>query len=95
MAEFVEIRATVEGHEKAAEVAHAILCEGLATSIEISEVPSPGPGISWQLTLIAPATDRDRLERRLERAGGDLAAAVPVQAGFDPCPDWLSGPPPA
>jgi len=91
MAEFVEVRTTIEGHEQAAELAHSILLAGLATSIDIAEVPAVTAGSAWQLTLIAPRAQAAELERHI-RANGESGPveSQPVLHDVDSYPDWLT-----
>ncbi|SDJ58538.1 hypothetical protein SAMN05421874_102312 [Nonomuraea maritima] len=70
MGEFTEVRATIFGHENAAELAHAILSAGLASSIDIAEVPAPHQDEpAWELTLVTPAPQAPLVEERLRQAG--------------------------
>jgi hypothetical protein len=91
MAEFIEVRTTIEGHEKAAAFAHGILIAGLATSIDIAQVPAKGSEIAWELTLVTPQQQAAALEEHI-RADDDAGPAVsqPVLNDIDACPDWLS-----
>ncbi|MGP3935454.1 hypothetical protein [Nonomuraea sp. KM88] len=76
MAEFIEVRATIEGHERAAVLANGILRAGLATSIDIAETPRPTARhdeISWELTLITTAWQAPALERHIRETGLDSA----------------------
>ncbi|MEW9551279.1 hypothetical protein [Nonomuraea sp. NPDC050783] len=93
MAEFIEVRTTVEGHEKAAALAHEILRAALATSIDIDEVPSPTASAgtpAWQLTLITTDGQAPALEELIRAS--DQAGTVdsrPVTYDIDSYPDWL------
>ncbi|MEO3873937.1 hypothetical protein ABGB18_34430 [Nonomuraea sp. B12E4] len=95
MAEFIEVHTTIEGHERAAELVHGILDAGLATSIDISEVP-PAAALSedvttWELTFIAPAAQAPVLERHIrERGFGNLIVSLPVTHSLDNHPGWLT-----
>ncbi|MCK2212500.1 hypothetical protein MF672_001600 [Actinomadura sp. ATCC 31491] len=90
MAEFIEVRTTVEGHEKAAALAHEILGAGLATSIDIDEVSSSAGTARWQLTLITTGVQAPEMEE-LIRASGDAGPidSRPVTHDIDSYPDWL------
>ncbi|MFI6919906.1 hypothetical protein ACIBIZ_08120 [Nonomuraea spiralis] len=91
MAEFIEVRTTIEGHEQAAALAHAILLAGLATSIDIAEVPSTETGISWQITLITPQTQAAALAAHIRANGGHGPIdSQPVLHDIDARPDWLT-----
>ncbi|TDD35187.1 hypothetical protein E1286_39935 [Nonomuraea terrae] len=75
MGEFTEVRTTIDGHERAAELAHAILTAGLATSIDIAEVPVPHRAEpAWQLTLVTTARELPLLERHIKETGADLVS---------------------
>ncbi|MEV0232598.1 hypothetical protein [Nonomuraea sp. NPDC050786] len=91
MAEFIEVRATVEGHEQAAALAHAILGAGLAASIDIAEVPSTRPGeITWELTLVTTDRHAATLEQHLRQTGECCSiVSAPVIHDVDGYPDWL------
>ncbi|MEW1839669.1 hypothetical protein AB0392_17130 [Nonomuraea angiospora] len=91
MAEFIEVRATVEGDERAAALAHGIFSAGLAASIDIAEVPSPRHGTTvWELTLITTDGQVPTLERHIrETAGGCSVTSRPVTQDADGHPDWL------
>ncbi|NUR84506.1 MAG: hypothetical protein HOY71_10515 [Nonomuraea sp.] len=91
MAEFVEVRTTIEGHEQAAALAHTILLAGLATSIDIAEDPAEEAGNAWQLTLIAPQAQAAALEQHI-RANGESGPveSQPVLHDVDSYPDWLA-----
>jgi hypothetical protein len=93
MAEFIEVRATIEGHEKAAALAHGILRAGLATSIDIDEVPHPSTApdaAAWRLTLITTKAHAPALERHIRGAGADCpVVSRPVAPDLDGFPDWL------
>ncbi|MEQ4717751.1 hypothetical protein [Nonomuraea sp. B19D2] len=93
MAEFIEVRATIEGHERAAALAHAILGAGLAASIDIAEVPSARPGeITWELILITTDRQAATLERHIRETGeGCSVVSAPVTHELDGYPDWLTG----
>ncbi|GAA3666997.1 hypothetical protein GCM10022224_033860 [Nonomuraea antimicrobica] len=95
MAEFLEVHTTIEGQERAAELAHGILLAGLATSIDIAEVPHPAPtpdGTAWQLTLITTERQVRTLERHIRETGGERAIdREPVVHDGDGHPDWLAG----
>ncbi|MFG1700552.1 hypothetical protein [Nonomuraea sp. NPDC049309] len=94
MAEFVEVRTLIEGHEAAADLAHGILLSGLATSIDIAEVPHPSAAgaTAWQLTLVTTEQQVPALERHVRRTGGDRPIdRVPIAHHFDGYPDWLTG----
>ncbi|MEV0615242.1 hypothetical protein AB0I81_18105 [Nonomuraea sp. NPDC050404] len=94
MAEFFEVRTTIEGHEKAASLAHGILLAGLATSIDIAEVPHPAPhcdGTAWQLTLITTERQVSELERHIRQTDATMPIdKEPVMQGFDSYPEWLA-----
>jgi hypothetical protein len=95
MAEFFEVRTTIKGHEKAASLAHGILLAGLATSIDIAEVPDPAPyshEIAWQLTLITTERQVATLERHIRECGaGDTPIeTVPVIHDVDNDPGRLA-----
>ncbi|NUS05624.1 MAG: hypothetical protein HOV97_24070 [Nonomuraea sp.] len=91
MAAFVEVRTTIEGHEQAAALAHAILLAGLATSIDIAEVPAEEAGSAWQLTLIAPESEAAALERHIRANGeGGPVESHPIAHDLDDYPDWLT-----
>lgn len=91
MTEFIEVRTTVEGDERAAALAHGILGAGLATSIDIAEAPSERPGeIAWELTLVTTDQHAATIERRLRQAGAGVVTA-PVAHDADAYPDWLTG----
>ncbi|MEU8319856.1 hypothetical protein AB0C33_15965 [Nonomuraea sp. NPDC048881] len=90
MAEFIEVRTTIEGHEQAAALAHTILLAGLATSIDIAEVPAAEAGLSWQLTLITPREQAAELAAHIGANGGaGTVEAQPVLHDIDAYPDWL------
>jgi hypothetical protein len=91
MAEFIEVRATVEGHERAAALAHGIFSAGLAASIDIAEVPSPHHGTTvWELTLITTGGQVPTLERRIrETDDGCSVTSRPDTPDADGYPDWL------
>ncbi|MFI7129583.1 hypothetical protein ACIBQ1_28060 [Nonomuraea sp. NPDC050153] len=91
MAEFIEVRATIEGHERAAALAHGILSTGLAASIDIAEVPSARQGTTvWELTLITTDQQVHTLERHIRDSdGGCSIARRPVTNDADGYPDWL------
>ncbi|WP_188191837.1 hypothetical protein [Nonomuraea sp. SYSU D8015] len=92
MAEFIEVRTTIEGHERAAALADGILRAGLATSIDIDEAP-PGES-TWRLTLITTRRHAPALEREIRVVGGHgPIVAHPVAHDVDGYPDWLTGPP--
>ncbi|MEV0387830.1 hypothetical protein [Nonomuraea sp. NPDC050643] len=97
MAEFIEVRTTIEGHERAAELAHGILRAGLATSIDIAEVPHPaiaGNGVAWQLTLITTPPKVGTLERHIREVGADAPiTSEPIIHDVDSYPDWLADDP--
>jgi hypothetical protein len=92
MAEFIEVRATIIGHGKAAALAHGILDAGLATSIDIGEVPC-GESM-WELTLITTEQRAPILEQHIRDAGetGPIVAR-PVTHDVDGYPDWLTDQP--
>ncbi|WP_043630293.1 hypothetical protein [Nonomuraea candida] len=94
MAEFFEVRTTIEGHERAAALAHGILLTGLATSIDIAEVPNPAPGhddTAWQLTLITTERQVSHVERHIRETAGDRPIdRDPVIHDIDRYPDWLA-----
>lgn len=94
MAEFFEVRTTIEGHERAAELAHELLLTGLATSIDIAELPHQAPGrdgTAWQLTLIAAERHVSHLEQRIKATNGSLPIDTePVAHDMDDYPDWLT-----
>ncbi|WP_433433222.1 hypothetical protein [Nonomuraea sp. CA-141351] len=92
MAEFIEVRATIEGYKEAAALAHAILSAGLAVSIDIAEVPSARPGeITWELTLITTDRHAATLERHIRETGeGCTVVSTPVTHDADGYPDWLT-----
>lgn len=93
MAEFFELRTTIEGHERAAELAHGILLAGLATSMDIAEVPNPAPhhdNAAWQLTLITTQRQVPILERHIRETGADIIDCTPVIHDIDHYPDWLT-----
>jgi hypothetical protein len=91
MPEFIEVRATVEGHERAAALARGIFSAGLAASIDIAELPSPRHGTTvWELTLITTDGQVTMLERRIrETADGCSVTSRPVMPDADGYPDWL------
>ncbi|MBB5773821.1 hypothetical protein [Nonomuraea jabiensis] len=91
MAEFIEVRATVEGHERAAALARGIFSAGLAASIDIAEVTSPrGDTTVWELTLITTDGQVPTLERRIrETADGCSVTRRPITHDDDAYPDWL------
>lgn len=93
MAEFFEVRTLIEGHEAAAELAHGILAAGLATSIDIAEVPQPsaaGP-TTWQLTLVTTGQQVPALERHMRSIGARHPIdREPIAHDFNGYPDWLS-----
>ncbi|WP_327589432.1 hypothetical protein OHA25_22350 [Nonomuraea sp. NBC_00507] len=93
MAEFIEVRATIEGRTKAAVVAHGILRAGLATSIDIDEVPHPSAN-AWQLTLITTDQHAPTLEQHI-RGSGENGPIVsrPVSHDLDGYPAWLTDQP--
>ncbi|MGW0805639.1 hypothetical protein [Nonomuraea sp. NPDC002799] len=97
MAEFIEVRTTVEGHERAAALTHGILDAGLATSIDIAEVTQPaqaGDETTWQLTFITTAAQVGILEERIRESGhGGPIISQPVLHDLDAYPDWLPGQP--
>ncbi|TDD24350.1 hypothetical protein [Nonomuraea diastatica] len=94
MAEFIEVRATIEGHERAAVLANDILRAGLATSIDIAETPRPASrhdAISWELTLITTAGQAPALERHIWATGLECAiVSRPIVTDLDGPPDWLN-----
>jgi hypothetical protein len=91
MAEFLEVRTTIEGHAQAAALAHSILLAGLATSIDIAEVPARDTGIAWQLTLITPAPQSAALEQHIRaRGAGGPIESQPILHDVDDYPDWLA-----
>ncbi|MGA4991609.1 hypothetical protein ACWCOT_32860 [Nonomuraea bangladeshensis] len=95
MAAFIEVRTTVEGHEKAAVLAHEILGADLATSIDIDEVPgSPAGTSAWRLTLITTDAHAPAMEALLRAAGhtGPVESR-PVTYDVDSYPDWMPGHP--
>ncbi|MFC4122677.1 hypothetical protein [Nonomuraea zeae] len=93
MTEFIEVRTTIEGHEKAAELAHGILRSGLATSIDLTEVAQPAAPhdrTTWQLTLITTEQQAPALELHIRDV--DRHAPIsrqPVSEDIDAYPDWL------
>ncbi|MFB9628563.1 hypothetical protein [Nonomuraea helvata] len=91
MAEFIEVRATVEGYERAAALAHALLGAGLAASIDIAEVPSARPGaITWELTLVTTDRQAATLEQHIRQTGECCSVvSAPVAHDVDGYPDWL------
>ncbi|MEV4015835.1 hypothetical protein AB0J35_35575 [Nonomuraea angiospora] len=91
MPEFIEVRATVEGHERAAALARGIFSAGLAASIDIAELPSPHRGTTvWELTLITTDGQATMLERRIrETDDGCSVTSRPVTPDADGYPDWL------
>ncbi|MFG1706417.1 hypothetical protein ACFLIM_24785 [Nonomuraea sp. M3C6] len=89
MAQFIEVRTTIEGHEKAAELAHGILRAGLATSIDITEVPHPADETAWELTLITTERQAPTLERHIRETGCPIVSR-PVTHDIDNYPDWLT-----
>ncbi|MEU5863179.1 MULTISPECIES: hypothetical protein [unclassified Nonomuraea] len=89
MAEFIEVRTTIEGHEQAAALAHTILLAELATSIDIAEAPAAEAGDSWQLTLITPRERAAALEAHIVANGGAVDSQ-PVLHDIDTYPDWLT-----
>jgi hypothetical protein len=95
MTEFIEVRTTIEGHEKAAELAHGILRAGLATSIDLAEVPHPAAchdQVTWQLTLITTEPQASTLEQHIRESGeGGPISSQPVIHDIDHYPDWLTG----
>ncbi|GAA2213408.1 hypothetical protein GCM10009850_088700 [Nonomuraea monospora] len=91
MAEYFEVRMTIESHERAAELAHGILLAGLATSIDITEAPDQPIHRDepvWQLTLIATDEQIPTLQRYI--GGGAPIDCQPVNHDFDSYPDWLT-----
>ncbi|MEU6711579.1 hypothetical protein ABZ897_08860 [Nonomuraea sp. NPDC046802] len=90
MAEFIEVRTTIEGYERAATLSHRILGAGLATSIDIAEAPDPAGQPVWELTFITTGEAAATLEEQL-RANGDGGAVIsrPVAHDLDSYPDWL------
>ncbi|TMR94821.1 hypothetical protein EJK15_31925 [Nonomuraea basaltis] len=92
MAEFIEVRTTIDGHEKAAALAHGLLRAGLATSIDIDEVPSDES--TWQLTLITAERQAHTVEQRIRETGenGPIISR-PVTHDIDCYPDWLTDQP--
>ncbi|MFI7706464.1 hypothetical protein [Nonomuraea sp. NPDC049480] len=95
MAEFIEVRTTIEGHEKAAALANGILRAGLATSIDIDIDAAPsGEGGTWQLTLITTERQAPTLEQHIRDAGQDgPIVAQPVIHDIEGYPDWLTDQP--
>ncbi|TDC09946.1 hypothetical protein E1267_05820 [Nonomuraea longispora] len=95
MAEFIEVRATVEGHERAAVLANGIFRAGLATSIDIAETPHPTAHhdeIAWELTLITTASQAPALERHIRETGFDSPImSRPLVTDPDNRPDWFDG----
>ncbi|SEH02505.1 hypothetical protein SAMN05444920_12743 [Nonomuraea solani] len=90
MAEYIEVRTTIEGHVRAAELAHGILRAGLATSIDIAEVPHPHDGATWELTLITTQPQVTTLERHIREGGANRPIiSEPDAYDFDRHPDWL------
>ncbi|MGR6915272.1 hypothetical protein ACU635_13590 [[Actinomadura] parvosata] len=93
MAEFVEIRMTIESHERAAELAHGILLACLATSIDIAEAPDQPvhrDTPTWQLTLITTNEQVPALEGHLRSTGATAPLDCrPVIQEFEGYPDWL------
>ncbi|GAA3551624.1 hypothetical protein GCM10022419_034910 [Nonomuraea rosea] len=93
MTEFIEVRTTIEGHEKAAELAHGILRAGLATSIDLSEVAQPAARhdmTTWQLTLITTERQAPILEQHIRDIGESIPISrQPVNHDIDHYPDWL------
>ena len=94
MAEFFEVRTTIEGRERAAGLAHGILLAGLATSIDIAEVPHPAPhrdDTAWQLTLITTERQVCTLERHIRETGEETPIdSEPVTHDIDRYHDWLT-----
>ncbi|MEU4514699.1 hypothetical protein AB0G05_34815 [Nonomuraea wenchangensis] len=97
MSAFIEVRTTVEGHEKAAVLAHEILGADLATSIDIDEVPGSSTSAetsAWRLTLITTDAHAPAMEALLRASGhtGPIESR-PVTYDIDSYPDWMPGHP--
>ncbi|TMR17070.1 hypothetical protein ETD86_23745 [Nonomuraea turkmeniaca] len=90
MARLIEVRATIAGRTKAAAIANGILRAGLATSIDIEQVPHPSIS-AWQLTLITTVQHAETLEQHI-RGSGEVGPIVsrPVAHDVDDYPDWLT-----
>ncbi|QYC44351.1 hypothetical protein Nocox_33920 [Nonomuraea coxensis DSM 45129] len=97
MAGFIEVRTTVEGHEKAAALAHEIMGADLATSIDIDEVPAPSSTAetsTWRLTLLIADAYAPALEALMRSSGhAGPVESRPVTHDIDSHPDWLPGHP--
>ncbi|MGI5287634.1 hypothetical protein ACQEVF_30445 [Nonomuraea polychroma] len=93
MAEFIEVRATIEGRENAVAVAHDLLRAGLATSIDIDVVPHPSAS-AWRLTLITTDQLAPALEQHIRGSGGSGSiVSRPVTRDVGSYPDWLTNQP--
>ncbi|MEU0571313.1 hypothetical protein ABZ297_38775 [Nonomuraea sp. NPDC005983] len=66
MAEIIEVRTTVVGHDKAVELTRSLLLSGLAASVDISQATPAGEDVTWQLAI---ATTEDLLPALYEHLG--------------------------
>ncbi|SEG96949.1 Uncharacterized protein involved in tolerance to divalent cations [Nonomuraea solani] len=100
MAELIEVHTTVEGQEKAADLAHDILRAGLAASIDLSPVTRLvrwETGVeetgAWKVAALTVDTRLPALRQRIERAHGDAVVppilTFPVTTGSEAYLEWL------
>jgi periplasmic divalent cation tolerance protein len=99
MAEFIEVRTTVEGREVATQLAHGIVSAGLAASVEISETTRVirwDVGIEeaalWQLAIVTiegllPALREQILQGRDDE--NPPITTTPMEAGSERYLEWL------
>jgi hypothetical protein len=81
MAETVEVHTTVEGQERAVELAHTILRAGLAHSIDLSPVAGSGAEggeiSTWKLSALTTGAWLAAVEEHFERARCDVVPPLP------------------
>jgi uncharacterized protein involved in tolerance to divalent cations len=99
MAEFIEVRTTVEGREAATQLAHSIVGARLAASVEISETTRVirwDVGIEdaalWRLTIITTESLFPALRKHILEGQEDEnppLTTTPLEAGSERYREWL------
>ncbi len=99
MAEFIEVRTTVEGREAATQLAHGIVGAKLAASVEISEttrvirwdVGIEGAAL-WQLAIVTTESLLPALRKHILESQEDENPPItttPLEAGSERYREWL------